>query len=65
MSILLGAAKLINTPSVLTGMSCYKLPVSETRDAVIERAFDAYWELGGSFPTIPLVCWETVDKLLL
>lgn len=42
MSILLGAAKLINTLSVLTGMS-YKL--SETRDAVIERAFDAYWEL--------------------
>lgn len=43
MSILLGAAKLINTLSVLTGMNCYKL--SETRDAVIERAFDAYWEL--------------------
>lgn len=42
---ILGAAKLINTLSVLTGMSCYKL--SETRDAVIERAFDEYWELEG------------------
>lgn len=62
MSIFLGAAKLINTLSVLTGMSCYKL--RETRDAVIEEHLMniGNWKIIPNYTTSMLIDWT---KLLL